>query len=534
MTFALAAAAVAFSDPLPEPKEKIVAASLFKNGYAVVLREFELPGTGEFLLPAAPKATIGTYWMMPSDGVTVNSLVSGFVPTEGERDAGNIHEVVAQNVGKRMKLHMVLDGKPRDLIGTLKSLSQQLMVFEVDGKKLFLNSNGVTWLEEAGDELRLKVKTTGARQIVRVDAEGAKGSKVYTMALQKGASWAPSYAVDITEEGKVRLTSKATVVNDLDEFDSIEVKLITGFPNIAHLKQDDPFANPVYFGPAFEGLFNASRQAMLGYGGGGFGGGGFGGGGFANQATMMPDRRSSSNLDFSPSAGGFASGIGSGEAIGDLFFYSHPGVSLKKGERGYYMLFEKTTDAEHVFVCSLPDPVKQSGSNLVVQPVKELPTVWHMLEFMNRTGQPLTTAPAMVVQKGQVVGQDTIYYTPKGGPVSMRINKALDVRVESETEILSRVKSTVKYAYQNRFYDRATVEGTLHLKNLKDEDVTVRLKTAVVGQPVEADGDPEVRELPAAVNAINPSTEYVWEIVLPKRSEKVLTYSWKLLVTPRN
>ena len=66
----------------------IASAALFKNGYAVVIREIKVGPTGEYLLPKLPQSSFGTLWFATSNGLklaltaaVVGILFVGLVPS---------------------------------------------------------------------------------------------------------------------------------------------------------------------------------------------------------------------------------------------------------------------------------------------------------------------------------------------------------------------------------------------------------------------------------------------------------------------
>src|ERR1700722_11265477 len=51
----------------------IVAASVFKNGFAVVTREIDVPGAGEYSVSEIPQSSLGTLWFSATSGSTIDS-----------------------------------------------------------------------------------------------------------------------------------------------------------------------------------------------------------------------------------------------------------------------------------------------------------------------------------------------------------------------------------------------------------------------------------------------------------------------------
>src|SRR5688572_9941841 len=74
--------------------------SLFKNGFAVVVREAKLGASGEYSLDELPPAVLGTLWITASRGVKLDEVVVGNKETEVDRPATSLDEILQANVGK--------------------------------------------------------------------------------------------------------------------------------------------------------------------------------------------------------------------------------------------------------------------------------------------------------------------------------------------------------------------------------------------------------------------------------------------------
>ncbi|HMS56878.1 MAG TPA: hypothetical protein PKA27_15915, partial [Fimbriimonadaceae bacterium] len=88
-------------------KSKVVAASLFKNGFAVVVREWPLKD-GEAIIEDAPQAALGTFWLTTSKGLKISEARTMLQRTAGERDAASVDELLGLNVGKTITLTLTL------------------------------------------------------------------------------------------------------------------------------------------------------------------------------------------------------------------------------------------------------------------------------------------------------------------------------------------------------------------------------------------------------------------------------------------
>ena len=97
---------------------KITAASLFKNGYAVVVREAPFTG-GEVLIEDPPTArharhALGDRQRSLVFNVKLNSVVATTTVTETTTDLNSLDALITANVGKRLTVladGMMMPGK---------------------------------------------------------------------------------------------------------------------------------------------------------------------------------------------------------------------------------------------------------------------------------------------------------------------------------------------------------------------------------------------------------------------------------------
>src|SRR5687768_8307338 len=93
---------------------KVTSASLFKNGFAVVVREASL-ANGETIIENIPQATLGTLWITASPGVKLRQVTATQHEIKKDVDAQSLDQVIAANVGKAVRLQIsdtvVISGK---------------------------------------------------------------------------------------------------------------------------------------------------------------------------------------------------------------------------------------------------------------------------------------------------------------------------------------------------------------------------------------------------------------------------------------
>lgn len=483
---------------------KIVAASLFKNGFAVVLRETDLKN-GQAIIDDIPQASMGTLWLSASQGVVISEATTTTVTTKSERDVTTLDEILFVNVGKVIVVELGTGGS---IDGKLLSASGQIVVIEREGKRHAILKTNVRSVASTGGELVYKQPSQSEKRVLQVKTLGGKDGKIYTIGLERGITWAPAYSIDITNEKSLSLIGKATIINDLADLRGIEARLITGFPNLPFKDSLDPLVG---------GAARDLDQAMLS--------GGFGtmrGQGPAmGQNMLRADARGNFDESFDIST------LSSVEAE-DLFFYRRPNVQLKRGERGYYVLFKADLSYGHVYTWDINDTIV-NGSQY--QGASDGPgDVWHSLKFKNTSDMPWTTAPATTMKDGEILGQDMMTYTARGTNALLKITKALNVRADQTEEEVSRERAAYKLPGGQTF-DLVTLKGTLEVKNRKNEQVTLKITRWVTGEVISAEGNPTITKALKGLRQVNSSAKIEWEVPVEAGKDKKLTFLYKVYVS---
>ncbi|MFN8218957.1 MAG: hypothetical protein U0S12_02345 [Fimbriimonadales bacterium] len=500
----LISASLLMSQTPEKADSKVVAASLFKNGFAVVVRETPLKN-GEATITELPQASLGTLWLSTSPGVVIGEATTMVETVKGERDAITIDEILVSNVGKDVTLNMGTEGTAT---GKIVSASGQIVILQAEGRTQVFQKGAIRSVT-APAGLSYKLKADTQRRVLHVKTTGAKEGKVFTLALERGVTWSPAYAIDISDEKKLSIIGKATVINDLADLTNLEARLITGFPNLPYRDVMDPLTSGF-------GVQQYTEQMMT-MGGGGFAGGGPGG--MMSQNAMKMDARGAFDQSFQISAL-------PGQTNEDLFFYRRPNVTLKKGERGYYVLFKGETEYEHVYTWDIADTInpddRYGGS-------PEGPgDVWHSLKFPNKTDLPWTTAVAVTMKDGEILGQDMLNYTARGSNALVKITKALDIRADQSEEEVGRERGAYRVPNTGVTYDLVTLKGTLEIKNRKAQDVKLSISRELTGEVLTADNDPKIVKTAKGLRQMNPRARLSWELPLAAGKSMTITYTYKV------
>ncbi len=497
------------------PTARLVGASLFKNGFAVTQRLVDVPRPGTTTVVPIPQGAMGTIWFTPSEGLTIDSVV-----VENETGAGSttplgsLEAILQANVGRTATLTTVETASATattKVTGRIVSAAGSIVVVDTGVGVRAINKVSVVGVEGKG------LKSTGdgpafSHRVMRLRTLGKPG-KVSIVALERGLTWTPAYAVNLQPDGKTLvLVAKATISNDLERLSGLDCRFVTGFPNLPFMDTLDPLVSYLMATPA-------------GFPGGGMGGGG----GFGGQMAAAK----SVGYNEADRALAASAQAPDGESLGELFFYRRPGVSVDVGGRAAYTLFRTTAPYDTVYTWDLVDPAP-GGSNFqprVLPPGAPSPEeVWQTLRFANTAKLPLTTGPATTFSEGQIIGQDTLKYASPGQTAELRVTRSLDLSPDFLEEETGRERGFVKRPDNYPIYDRVTVRGTLTLVNRKSKAVKVRIRRPFTGEWLSGEGEPTVTTTAAGLRQPNPTGLAEWTKTVEPGATLKLTYSTRLLV----
>jgi hypothetical protein len=514
---AMALAIVSPNTPITPPE--IVSVSMFKNGYAFVTRSISLK-SGEANIVEVPQASLGTLWFWTQSGELESvSSAEELNKTKADVPFSSLDQVVQKNVGKAVSVdYRFPNGSTSTVTGTIKSATGEILVLDSDKGVMAISKGNIHSLQSTDKTFAWShtVETPNNTKFYHVKTKGG-AKQVMMMSLERGMTWAPGYAIDLSNPTKLTLASKATVLNDLAPLKGVDVRLITGFPNMQFKDILDPFTAGMPMDSWLGTLSTGSAPGGLPRGGGGYG------------AQMMMQNAAVS-MDRDVRWGGANAPDAGGEQIGDLFFYDLDKFELEKGARKYQNLFKFESEYKHIYTWDIEDQVDESGNYRQPTQVKAAEEVWHTIQFVNSSSKPLTTAPATIFNKGEMIGQTMMNFCPASAECDVKINKALEVRAETSEEEVSRERGAIKDQYNNPRWDLVTVKGTLEIKNGRKEAVDMAITKKITGEYISGQGSPSVVKTTKGLRQINPSSKLTWKPSVAKGETLRLEYSYKLYV----
>ena len=200
--------------------------------------------------------------------------------------------------------------------------------------------------------------------------------------------------------------------------------------------------------------------------------------------------------------------------------------------RLYQNLFKFEAEYKHIYTWDIDDQVDVNGNYKPAPPNGQdiAQDVWHTIKFKNGSKKPLTTAPATVFNKGELIGQTMMNYCMADGDCDVRINKALDVRADASEEEVSRDRGAIKDRYNNPRFDLVTVKGSLLVMNGRKDKVQMTITKNLTGEVISNTGSPVVTKTTRGLRQVNTTSKLTWKPEVKSGEKLTLEYSYKLYV----
>ena len=544
-------AGYAFSEEsATEAKMELKQVSLFKNGLGFFVWEVTIPEKVKsfYVVPDAA-ASHGTFWVSYLPKVDVESVVAKEIEGKEQVEATTMVDLLKGNIGRNVKVYF--NDKPdANVEAKLLKVTQEQQNLPTNpyapGRVINAENPGYYGIRNmvflGTDQGQIAVS---ADRIVRVDfadkAPAAKyekkskevrldvslnksagGQKIIVSCLAKGATWAPSYMIDITEPENARLAAKAEVMDEVCDLNGVDVKFVTGFPNLQFADVADPIAMK-------ENLAQFLQSLIRGQSARGRAAGALGGVMYNVVSQSMADDRleMAGEMPVMPAYG--AAEVG--KTAEDLFLYPVEKVRLAKGEVGYFPLFTESAPYKHVYRWEIPNYINPEGSYYDQgrqQREPEQQEVWHCIRLDNVMKLPWTTAPAEIVKEGVILGQDTLNFTPVKEKGTIKITRAMNVKAE-QIELEKERKHNAAQWY-NTNWDLVTVEGKLSVTNNQDKPITLEVTKSLSGEVKAMQPEAKLEKLAKSLRMVNANVRLTWTMELAAGEQKEIGYTYEVYV----
>lgn len=520
---------------------KIESVSLFKNGLCVVRASFEAKEPGTFVWSDPPRCVHGTFMV---DSTADVALSSGMRTIEeaitDDRPTGSLqNDLAGQKVKVRLRGNQ--STPPQEIVGRVWALpptpptphvwdgsltedpnyynrmavtpppapstTGNYLVIETEQNRLYLESSQIASVEVEGAKPDRKRNVEKPVMVF----EAAKAGSVNISYLTRGASWVPSYHVDLSDPKNLRVRQTALIRNELTPWKKVQLQLISGYPNVQFGHVDSPLWPKTTLATFFGQLRKDARMD----------------GGAASQQVMYNSGRLSGRMGEvqipdMPIEGGQSE---------DMHFESIGARDLNPGDSLSVEVAQGTASYERVVEWTAADNRTTYGQYERSGRETNDDQPWDAVLFQNPLKFPMTTAAATVTEKNQFRGQSLSPWTNPGQRACLKITKALSVQADRQEQEEQDNRANREYVTvgAHRYY-RVSVKGTLTMHNYRSQPAVMLTRAQFSGNLVSADENPGDTIRAEGVFNVNARHELEWKLTLAPGAEKKLNYRYSVLV----
>ncbi|MBL4706765.1 MAG: hypothetical protein JKY54_19700 [Flavobacteriales bacterium] len=524
-----------------EFKNKTV--SVFKDGSGFFIKEAIISNAQKrlYFTDNLPKATFGTFWFFSNNqnlaGVSSYAdTVHTFVKVK--KSASNLKELLKKNVSK--KVDVLWSRKQGDqtierlVSGKLIWFSGNLVTIKSDNKFETINFNEITNVKFQSQpvfESEEEVENVAYKPVLQIDFhKKTEKEKLEMMYLTKGITWIPGYYIELKKNGRARVILRSTLINDAEDIENSDVNFVVGVPNFQYANELSPIFGSKQVSN-FLGKLDVNYQPLQ---------------------TMNLNNFSNSIRSYNVSPNQVTPVVSENPLLSesiksltanssqDMFFYTAKNVSLKKGGRGFYNIFEINVPVSHIYECNLKTSGSASLTNrnhFSFSDNKSNP-VHHSIRLKNSSEFPFTTGPALVVSKEnghlEPLSQDKIKYTPIGGTSYLKMTEAIDIFVSENETIKKKVEKKKRYPNKrdtDPWYDLVTIKGTITIKNHKSKEADLHIKKTIYGEIIESkDGVMENISKQKLARQLNNVNQVLFNVKMKAKEKRVIHYTYRIYI----
>ena len=584
---------------------KTEAVALFKNGYTVVRQEIDVPDSGIYRWEDVPAVIHGTFFIESDMNVEVRTtqrLVSipvdeknppqlaahqrvtvrtstglsfegRIVDTTPAVETNSLLPELARSVA-RPRYDYYLPHQPGGaypaVTATPLALPTPIVLKSSDGNRhYFLTGKEITSIEthEPITE-HAEHRPVMLFHVTKNEGTGGKtdgttgGGKIRLFYLTKGATWAPSYRIDVLDGKRLRIEQTAAIRNEGLPIVDTDISLVSGFPQIDSANVLSPLTPSQTLEQFFRQVLAQTQANLRGYRDDD--------GSFISNSALYNNGMMAQSVMPShviANAGFDTTALAAGEGP-DIHYNSIGKRSLDTGDTLSLTVGKGEADYRRVLECDLSPHMLnnyneiarnwhswQNYNNRLVTP-----DVFDVLKFQNPLSFPMTTAPATVTEKSRFLGQSQSYWVNPQQVASIKITKVMNVAVtysekaeDMQPQAVQRGNTAPKqpipvdvsndpfvapqpmgeYVADSkdiqtfRGYQcvKRKFSGTIEIVNRRNEEVTLHLTGLLLGKAEKVEPVPAKQSLSVKDYYPNDLSDLFWELVLKPGEAKTITIS---------
>lgn len=491
--------------------------ALFKNGYNWVEMSATLPDARRVRLLDMPQALLGTVWWDAASGV--RELEGSSEEIDSSVADYDYADLLAANAGRQVKIALrndrLLEGKilPQLARKTAEdSFLKPLTASDPQAPKIILVETGdgvqcvtvteVVWVDFS-ESPRLPVKKETSHRVTAQLERPNPGAAFRFGYVSGGMSWLPEYSLELGENGTAKLTCRANIINEMTELEDVELQLVSGFPSLGDALVGSPLNRAVKLADFLEKLGALTRESNSYL--------------TRNSAVAAP-----APMALYRKGGADESGADEPDSqqVEDLFYYSLPHFSCKRGESVLREIFSHDVPYEHVYTCRVPNQSELERRSRRGEPVAD---VWHCVRLTNAGRQAWSTGIATCTAGGRIAGRSTLYFAAPGAETLLRLNKSMQASVQCREVMVNREERDMVGTTRKK--EVGVYQGVVTLKNDSDRAMELRLTKEVNGLVTQADKEGGIDVSPSYAG--NPRSVITWKFIAQPGEESQLNYAYE-------
>lgn len=326
--------------------------------------------------------------------------------------------------------------------------------------------------------------------------------------LQNGLMWIPSYNINLNDDVNGTVTLNATILNDIEDIENIDLNLAVGYPYFPYSYIQSPLTEKTSVPKMLELLqfksnnidnynsqFSLNDVVVIGYG---------------ETKKKNAEKESSTVTQQSE--------------YEDLFFYSKRNFSIRKNEVVNINLIKfdiKYKDSYSTTIIPTQTIVTSNGVNYYNKPKN---VVWHSILFENTSNSPLTSGIAYFQKQIQneikYLSQGQIKHTAKGDIINTAVSISPDIEINDYDSVIKDDRTE-----RTRVL---TIQGEIEIKNSKNKTALMIIDRTIFGELLNSEITWEFQKMPNLGEILNSINNVRWSIQVDGNSTKKLKYTYKV------
>lgn len=357
-----------------------------------------------------------------------------------------------------------------------------------------------------------------------------KNSDLQIYYFSEGVRWIPTYRVAADKADKADISLQGEILNEAEDIAGAALDLVVGVPNFRFKTTPSPLALE-------QVLRNSLAAAVPGL----MGGNAYASQSFSNRAgERMGGAEEGGAVALAPE---LAAG-----AQADMFVYSAPTLSLKKGARATIPLWQNRVALRNIYTLDIK-VVRDSHSGYAVDrdpnqagrhpksPLKFAENeVWHQFELANSGNVPWTTGAALIMRGNVPLGQELLTYTPLAGKTLLPVTVAINMCGNIKEEELARQQNAITWdGYQ---YALVRKKATITVSNFRTEKSVTRVTVAIGGKAEKPSNEGIVKLNDSRPEdwqngdwrGVNNHSDVSWDLEMAPGEIKTLTFEFSFYI----